>query len=119
MPIPRDGDRYIKCNYCGATYQRDENSMLHDSIYKLPKIEYKLREPGFIQKIEAEVEIPEDKARYYNDEQIEYFVRHEMADQIAKHITEYIKLSKVVDIIKFSRTYYGTVRIDTRNIGSW
>ena len=119
MPIPCDGERYIKCNYCGATYQRDENSMLHDSKYKLPRIEYKLREPGFIQKIEAEVSIPEDKVRYYTDAQIDYYVRHEMADQIAEHITQYIKIYQGFDIKKFDRTYYGVVKIDTRNIGSW
>lgn len=118
LMTPRDGQWYLKCDYCGASYERDSNSRALDSIYKLPEIQYKLIEPGFIQRIAAEVVIPEHHARLYNDAQLDYYVRNQMAEQIAKHIAEHIKIYTDIDIMNAERHYQGMVKLDTRSYGA-
>ena len=77
-------------------------------------MQYKLREPGFIQKIETEVVIPEINARMYTDEQVDYFVRNRMAEQIAELIAKHIKIYNSMDIMHGDRYYYGTIKLDMR-----
>ena len=119
LKAPQPSQRYLKCDYCGATYERNENSVIFDSIYKLPTMQYKLREPGFIQKIETEVVIPEINARMYTDEQIDHYVRNQMAEQIAELIAKHIKIYNSLDIMHGDRYYHGIVKVDMRGNGVW
>lgn len=110
LDFPIVGKEYIKCRYCNATYRIEE----YQIAPILPKeIHAKLIEPGFLEVIGAEVEISDYKFGFVKKEEIEEFVREELAFRIAKKITDKLEIKEEKDY-KYNTIFTSQVRIDNR-----
>lgn len=112
LPIPARYARYIKCEYCNATYKlKEENE--EESPFFSP-LKYVLMEPGYIKKYSAGVSVNEDKLHYYPKEVIEKFVREELTHKLVEALMKDIKLYEDYDVRNFERRYIATINVDTR-----
>lgn len=106
LPIPNKYQRYIKCEYCDATYELDNQQIL------LPQ--YVLIEPGYIKKYAAKIIVDEEKIKYYPPKVIKHYVKEQIAHQLTEFLMNEIKIQEEYDVMNFERKYHTIIRLDTR-----
>ena len=112
LPIPNKYQKYIKCEYCDATYELDTPQEEPYSI--TTALKYVLIEPGHIKKYTTQVVIDEEKIKYYPPEMINKYVREQLANQLSEFLMNEIKIYENYDIMNFARIYRTVIRLDTR-----
>ena len=111
LPIPKY-DKYIKCEYCGATYEKEQKTTFLDDVSPFT---IRLIEPGYIHTFAAEISIPDEQFRYKSKEQMMPYIRHELANKIARYIEEEMTVLEGWDIEHFATKFQAKIKIDTRN----
>ena len=115
LPIPDRYQRYVKCAYCGATYEVEHWEVRPDkNCISIPDVHYILVEPGHIQKLSAQVCLDEYQVRAYPPELIEREVRHRLAEEIMEYLEKELKIYEDIDIFKMGRKYSTMIYLDTR-----
>ena len=112
MPIPKKFDKYIKCSYCGATYEIENNKQAQD--ISLSELKYILIEPGYLQKYTAKIIVDEDKIQYYPPEIMEKYIKEQLANKLVDFLMDKIDIKESYDIKNFARIYQTIIRLDTR-----
>lgn len=118
LPIPDRYQRYVKCEYCSATYEIEvyetQLNPRQDNTITLYDPHYVLIEPGYIQKLCATTTIDEENIRYYPPEVIEKHIRNQLAEQIMEYLIPNLTIEESYDIKNFARKYRTVIRLDTR-----
>lgn len=112
LPIPKTFDKYIKCSYCGATYEIENNKQVQD--ISLSELKYILVEPGYLQKYAAKIIVDEEQIRYYPPEIMEKYIREQLANKLVDFLMDKINIKESYDIKNFARVYQTVIRLDTR-----
>ena len=115
LPIPEKYQRYIKCQYCGATYEVEGYEKCPQPEYVIPELKYILVEPGHIQKLGAKVYLDEYQVRMYPPELIEEQVRHRLAEEIMEYLEKELRIYEDINIFELGRTYSTMIYLDTRS----
>lgn len=112
LPIPKKFDKYIKCSYCDATYEIENNKQAQD--ISLPELKYILVEPGHLQKYKAEVIIDKEFYKYYPKEVLNKYIKEQLANKLVDFLMDKIDIKESYDIKNFTRIYQTIIRLDTR-----
>ena len=112
LPIPKKFNRYIKCSYCDATYEIENNKQIQD--ISLPELKYILVEPGHLQKYKAEVIIDKEFYKYYPKEVLNKYIKEQLTHNLVDFLMDKIDIQKEEDIENLGDIYYTTIRLDTR-----